>query len=53
MNVSYAAAVTTPYPFPDPHENNHVVSPPNIDMMDISLHSPTHTGGNSSRLAEF
>jgi chromosome segregation ATPase len=36
-----------------PFESNYVVSPPNFDMMDMSLHIPTHTNGNSSRLAEL
>jgi hypothetical protein len=53
INVSYAAEVMTPSPTPAPSDNNHVVSPPNIDMFDISLHIPTPTGGNSSCLAEM
>jgi hypothetical protein len=53
INVSYASAVTTPSPIPAPLESNHVISPPNVYMMDMSLHIPTHTGGNISRIAEF
>jgi hypothetical protein len=53
INVSYTAAVTTPPPTPTPPENNHIVSLPNIDMMDMSLHIPTPSGGYSSRLAEL
>jgi hypothetical protein len=53
INVSYAAAVASPSPTPDTSENKHVVSPPNIDMLDMPLHIPTPTGGNSIRLAEL
>jgi hypothetical protein len=53
INISYAAAVTTPYHAPAPFERNHAVSPPNADIMDMSLHIPTHTGGNISSLAEL
>jgi hypothetical protein len=53
VNVSYAYAVTTLPPAPAPPENHQVVSPPNIDMMDMSLHIPTPSGGNSSCIAEL
>jgi hypothetical protein len=45
--------MTTPYPVLAQFESNHVVSPPKVDMMDMSLHIPSHTGGKSSRLAEL
>jgi hypothetical protein len=53
INISYTAAVTTTSPAPAPCESNHVVSPSNLDMMDMSLHIPTHNGGNSSRFVEL
>jgi hypothetical protein len=53
INVSYAAAVTTPPPSPAPPENNHIVSPPNIDMMDMSLHIPTPKWGTIRRLVDL
>jgi hypothetical protein len=53
INVSYATSVTTPSPDTTYFESNHVVSPPYFDMVDISFHIPTHTGGKSSRFAEI
>jgi hypothetical protein len=51
INISYAAAVSAPSPSPAPSGSNHIFSPPKVDMMDMSLHIPTPTGGNISRLA--
>jgi hypothetical protein len=53
INVSCIAAVTSQSPTPAPSENNHAISPPNIDMLDMSLHIPTPNGVNSSRLTEL
>jgi hypothetical protein len=53
INVSYAEVVTTPSPATAPFESNRVVSPPNVDMMNMPLYIPTHTGGSGSRLAEL
>jgi hypothetical protein len=53
INVSYATAVATPYPQPASLKSNYVAPSPNVDMIDMSLYIPTHTGGNSNHLAEL
>jgi hypothetical protein len=55
INLSYANAVATPSPRPASPDNN-VKAPfpsPNVDIIDISLHIPTPTDENSSRLADL
>jgi hypothetical protein len=55
IHLSYADALTTSSPHPTSYDNNVTPPspPPNVDMIDMSLHIPTPTDGNSIRLADL